>query len=128
MSQATSKPADDDRRAAIVGTAFIRAGELLNLTNEVLGNIIGLSASSVSRLRGGDSRLLAYGSKQRELATLFLRFYRSLDAILGGDDVVSAKWLRVPNTVLADAPINLIQTAQGLIRVVDYLDSRRAVA
>jgi hypothetical protein len=126
MSQAI-KPADTDRRTAVVACALIRAGDKLVLTNRVLAGMIGLSDSSITRIRGGDVRLLADGSKPREFATLFLRLYRSLDAIMGGDDAVSAKWLRNANSALGGVPIDMIQTAQGLIRVIDYLDSRRAV-
>jgi hypothetical protein len=126
MSQAI-KPADSDRRTAVVAKAFIRAGDKLDLTNKVLGNMIGLSESSITRIRGGDAKLLAEDKKPRELATLFLRLYRSLDAILGGDDAASAKWLHNANSALGSVPVEMIQTARGLIRVIDYLDSRRAV-
>lgn len=128
MAQVAAKPADDERRASVVASAFVRAGEKLALTNQVLGNIIGLSDSSISRLRGGDSRLLTHGSKPRELATLFLRLYRSLDAIVGGDDGLSAQWLRNANTALDGVPIEMIQSTLGLVRVIDYLDSRRAIS
>ncbi len=127
MAQTERIKADAAHRAAVIAKAFVRAGANLDLTNRVLGAVIGLSESSVSRLRGGDERLLSAGTKPYELATLFLRLYRSLDAIVGGDDKISVQWLRNRNLVLGDAPINLIQTARGLIRVTDYLDARRAV-
>ena len=127
MTKVASKPAGDERHAAVIAKAFIRAGEKLDITSRVLGNVIGLSESSISRMRAGDGKLLVLGSKPRELATLFLRLYRSLDAIAGGDDSVSAQWLRNVNTAIGEAPIDAIQTVQGLIRVIDYLDARRAV-
>jgi hypothetical protein len=127
MPQLQMKSAEADQRAAVIAKAFIRAGDKLDLTNKVLANLIGLSDSSITRIRGGDARLLADGSKPRELATLFLRLYRSLDAIMGGDDAVSTQWLRNANSALGGVPIEMMQTAQGLIRVIDYLDSRRAV-
>jgi transcriptional regulator with XRE-family HTH domain len=119
-------PIPDLERAAVVAKAFIRAGEKLKLTNRELAEIVGLSEASVSRVRSGDAKLLT-NNKPRELATLFLRLYRSLDAIVGGDDMVSARWMRNANTALGGAPIDLIASAQGLVRVTDYLDSRRAV-
>ncbi len=127
MSHTAIKAEDEAHRATVVGKALIRAGDRLGLTNQILGNVIGLSDSSISRLRAGDARLLARGSKPRELATLFLRLYRSLDAIVGGDDGVSAQWIRNFNTALEGVPVELIQSALGLIRVIDYLDSRRAI-
>jgi hypothetical protein len=127
MSQLAPEREDEAYRAAVLAKAFVRAGDRLGLTNQVLGNVVGLSDSSISRLRSGDSRLLTRGSKPRELATLFLRLYRSLDAIVGGDDNVSAQWIRNSNTALEGVPVELMQSTLGLVRVIDYLDSRRAI-
>jgi hypothetical protein len=66
-------------------------------------------------------------SKNFELAVLFIRFYRSLDGIIGGDDSVAADWLKNNNTVLDGVPLELIQSVSGLTNVIDYLDARRAV-
>jgi len=88
--------------------------------------VIGVSEATVSRMRTGDY-MLHPGHKSFELAVLFVRLYRSLDAIVGGDDVVAGAWLKHPNTVLDAEPIALIQTVPGLMNVIQYLDSRRAV-
>jgi uncharacterized protein (DUF2384 family) len=61
-----------------------------------------------------------------ELAVLFIRLYRSLDAIVGGDEAVARAWLKNPNTALRNRPIDLIQKVQGLLDVIHYLDARRA--
>lgn len=127
MEKSERKPAADEPNAVVIAKAFIRAGEKLDVSSRILGNVVGLSESSISRMRAGDSKLLGSGTKPRELATLFLRLYRSLDAIVGGDDTVSAQWLRNRNTAIGDAPINSIQSVRGLLRVIDYLDARRAV-
>lgn len=79
--------------------------------------------SSLSRLRKGEFEL---DGKSLELAILFVRVYRSLDAIVGGDDAVAAGWLRNANTALGAAPIEMLQTVSGLNNVINYLDSRRA--
>jgi hypothetical protein len=57
---------------------------------------------------------------------LFVRLYRSLDAIVGGDDGVAAAWIRNRNIALNGTPLELIQTVSGLTNVIDYLDARRA--
>ena len=116
----------DPRSAAVVGKAALRAMQKLNLTGRVFGNVVGLSESTVSRLRSGEYEL-ASNRKEFELAVLFIRLYRSLDAIVGGDDAAAQAWLVNSNSVLNDAPINLIQTAVGLVNVIQYLDSRRAI-
>jgi hypothetical protein len=70
----------------------------------------------------------ALEGKAFELAALFVRVYRSLDAIVGGDDAVAAKWMVAENTALKDKPVNLIQKVAGLVNVLQYLDSRRAIS
>ncbi len=64
--------------------------------------------------------------KAFELSVLLVRLYRSLDAIVGGDETVARAWLVNNNVALRDAPINLIQTVGGLVNVIQYLDARRA--
>jgi len=56
-----------------------------------------------------------------------VRLYRSLDSIVAGDDAVAADWLRNRNTVLNGIPLELIQSVPGLVNVIEYLDSRRAI-
>ena len=60
-----------------------------------------------------------------ELALLFLRLYRSLDALLGGDAERCRKWLHAKNLHLAGTPADLIKTVTGLVYVNDYLDAMR---
>lgn len=111
---------------AVATKAALRAAERLAVTNRILGNVLGVSEATVSRMRHGRYEL-ARGQKPFELAVLFARLYRSLDAIVGGDDAVAAAWLRNRNTVLDGEPLALIQTAPGLMNVIQYLDARRAV-
>jgi hypothetical protein len=65
--------------------------------------------------------------KAFELAVLLVRLYRSLDAIVGGDEEIARQWLRSPNAALSNQPINLIRSVQGLVDVIQYLDTRRAI-
>lgn len=109
--------------AALVGNALLRASEHLEIANKVLSRIVGLSESSLSRLRKREFEL---DGKSLELAILFIRMYRSLDAIVGGDDAVAAAWLKNTNTAMGAAPLEMIQTISGLNDVISYLDSRRA--
>jgi uncharacterized protein (DUF2384 family) len=116
---------DSAREGAILTKATIRAAELLGLPNKVLGCVLGLSPATVSRLKSG-TYLLNRARKEFELAQLFVRVFRSLDAIVGGDDAASSSWLRTHNLALGGKPIDLIQTLPGLVRVLQYVDSRRA--
>ena len=105
--------------------ATIRAAHKLGLTNRTLSAVIGLSEPTISRMSSGQ-RPLERGSKPFELSILFVRLYRSLDAIVSGDEKVAKAWLNNPNVPLGDKPINLIQTVGGLVNVIQYLDARRA--
>lgn len=111
---------------AVVTKATLQAASKLGLTNKQLANIIGLSEATVSRMRSG-GYLLRPEDKAFELAVLFVRLYRSLDAIVGGEDAVAGAWLKNHNTALDGEPIAFIQTVPGLMNVIQYLDARRAV-
>jgi Protein of unknown function (DUF2384) len=112
--------------AAVVTKATLRAADRLNVTNKVLAKVIGVSEATVSRMRKGHYGL-DQGQKAFELAILFVRLYRSLDAVVGGDDAVASQWLVNANTALRATPLELIQSASGLANVIQYLDARRAV-
>jgi uncharacterized protein (DUF2384 family) len=111
---------------AVLTKATLKAASQLGLTNKLLATVIGVSEATVSRMRSGDY-MLQRGQKSFELAVLFVRLYRSLDAIVGGDDPVARDWLKNHNNALDDDPIALIQTVPGLMNVIQYLDARRAV-
>ena len=110
----------------VITKATIRAAERLRIKNNILAKIVGVSEPTISRVKKGDYSFEP-GQKAFELAVLFIRFYRSLDAIVGGDDSVAAAWLKNENKAFDATPIELIQTVAGLTNVIAYLDSRRAV-
>ena len=111
---------------AVVTKAAVRAADRLALSNRLLAEVLGVSEATVSRMGAGTYQL-APASKPFELAVLFVRLFRSLDAIVGGDAAVARAWLRNNNTVLGATPLALIASVSGLVNVVAYLDTRRAV-
>ena len=126
MAQAKPRPASAADQAAVLTKATLKAATQLGLTNKLLATVIGVSEATVSRMRSGVYQLQR-GQKSFELAVLFVRLYRSLDAIVGGDDAVAGAWLKNRNVALAAEPLALIQTVPGLMNVIQYLDARRAV-
>ena len=112
--------------AAVVTKAVLRAAGRLGLTNRVLAAVLGLSEATVSRM-GSGTYVLSPGDKPFELAVLFLRLFRALDAIVGGDQAAARAWLQSENTALGAAPVTLIPSLAGLVNVVGYLDARRAL-
>lgn len=117
--------ADRQERARVLTVAVLRAAEALGLSGRELGKVLGVSEASVSRMRRSDY-LLEEGSKAFELAALFVRLFRSLDAITAGDARVARAWLRNENRALGGRPIGQIQTIMGLTHGLAYLDSQRA--
>lgn len=111
----------------MVTKAVRRAAERLALSNKMVAGIIGVSEATVSRM-GSGTYVLSPGEKPFELALLLVRLFRSLDAIVDGDEAVAVAWLRADNRALGRPPLALIQTVAGLVHVLGYLDARRALA
>ena len=107
----------------VLGKAVLSASQRLGLSAANLSKIIGCSEATISRLKSG--RGIDPESKQGELAVLVVRLYRSLNAILGGDDEQSKHWLQAYNHHLVDVPAQRIKTVEGLIDVIQYLDAMR---
>ena len=111
---------------AVMSKAALRAAGRLGVSSRMLSRILGLSEASISRM-GSGGYTLAPRDKSYELAVLFVRLFRALDAVVAGDDAAARRWLESENAALGGAPADLIQSIPGLVTVVDYLDSRRAI-
>ncbi|MGN8023568.1 MbcA/ParS/Xre antitoxin family protein [Phyllobacterium sp. 22229] len=125
MSALTQRTPEHTSKTAVVSKALLRSSELLGLTAKELSTVVGLSEPSISRLKRSEDGAPLTG-KSYELALLFIRLYRSLDAIVGGDDSVARQWIRTDNSMLGGKPLNRIKTIDGLAHVLAYLDARRA--
>src|ERR1700691_3778046 len=122
MPRASPTPKPESRR--VLTGAVLRAGVLLEITQFGLAQILGLSPSTVSRMANGTYTLDSH-KKEWELGALFVRLFRSLDAVIGSNDSAARAWLNGQNQALAGRPIELIRSTEGLVRVVQYLDSAR---
>src|SRR3954470_455201 len=94
-------PVVQPRRPAPAGEtvatkAVLRAASRLGLSNTQLGSILGLSDATISRM-GSGRYTLSPGDKSFELAILFIRLFRAIDALTGGDEAVASAWLRNEN-------------------------------
>ena len=107
----------------ILAKALLSSAARLDVRNRQLALVIGSSEASVSRLQAG--RGIEPKGKEGELALLFLRLYRSLDALVGGDDVKAREWFHAENAHLGAVPSERVQTVEGLVDVVQYLDAMR---
>lgn len=112
-------------RSAVVSKAASRAADLLGLSNSALAQTIGVSEAAASRLRSG-TYALKPGTKPFELSLLLIQLFRSLDAVVGGDEASLRSWMVTANRALRGVPRDLVQTAAGLVAAVDYMDAARA--
>ncbi|HSJ05236.1 MAG TPA: MbcA/ParS/Xre antitoxin family protein [Longimicrobiales bacterium] len=108
---------------AVLAKAVLSAAARLGLRQRHLAAVLGTSEASVSRLQRG--RELDPSDKAGELALLFVRLYRSLDALVGGDDERARAWLHAENDHLGGVPAERIRGVEGLVDVVQYLDAMR---
>lgn len=116
-------PFTDPAPDVVLTKAIRSAAGRLGLRNRELAEVLGTSEASVSRLSGG--RTIDPGSKEGELALLFLRLFRSLDALVGGDEGKARAWLAAENAHLGAVPAERILRVEGLVDVVHYLDALR---
>ncbi len=121
-----SQKISHDEKSAVVAKSALRVATQLKIPKRTLAQIIGLSEASLSRA-GHGTFALNPASKSFELALLFIRMFRSLDAIAGGDAATAGSWLNAENLALGARPIDLIVNISGLYDVIAYLDARRAV-
>lgn len=122
MPRALSQPKPEPR--VVLTGAVLRACALLEISQTGLAQILGLSPSTISRMANG-TYTLDEQKKEWELGALFVRLFRSLDAVIGSNDAAARGWLNGENSALAARPIELIRSTEGLVRVVQYLDAAR---
>ena len=111
--------------ALVLGKATARAAALLGLNGRALAQVVGYSEPTVSRILAGD-RGIDPTSKEGELSLLLVRVFRSLDALVGGQDAQRLAWMNTFNSGVNAVPAELIRTAEGLVRTLAYLDGMRA--
>jgi hypothetical protein len=123
MGKAAIQAAEPEASRVLTG-AVIRAAVFLDINQSRLAQILGLSPATVSRMSNGTYALDAQ-KKEWELGALFVRLFRSLDAVVGSNDSAARTWLNGENLALGGRPVEMIRSTEGLVRAVQYLDSVR---
>lgn len=102
--------------------AFNNACKELGVSRDQASLIVGVDKATLNRnkSKGFDPK-----SKTGELCLQFVRAYRSLFAIAGGDHRFMKHWLSSHNKALSGQPLKLMFTVLGLIQVNEYLDALR---
>jgi hypothetical protein len=117
-----TNPAPEE--TAVLTKAVTRAAGLLGLTQRQVAETLGLSGPRRPGCSPASTGCHRPGPRNGSWPMLFVRLFRSLDALWGHEGTARA-WLEGYNTALGAAPLELIKSAAGLVRVVDYLDHAR---
>ena len=105
--------------AGVLAEALANAGKQLGMSQAELGAIIGKDRTAIGRGR------IDPASKAGELALLFIRCYRALYVLVGGEPEHMRHWMQTDNLHTGGIPAEQVKTVQGLIGVLEYLDGMR---
>lgn len=123
----TAQAQQIQNRRMVLTKAVVNTSDYLDLPKNKLAHILGVSPATVTRLYA-NSYQLSPGKKEWDFGVLLVRLFRSLDSIVGGTAEDARKWLYSENKAFAGKkPLDLIESTEGLVRVVNYLDTCRAV-
>lgn len=81
---------------------------------------MGKNRSSLYRTNGIKSN-----SKSGELALIFIRCYRALYVLTGGNEDVMKHWFNTKNNHTGGIPLEQVTKLEGLMTVMRYLDAMR---
>lgn len=107
----------------VLAKAVLKASEQLGLKQAELAAVLGVHRTAVSRLKHNPS--LDPASKEGELALLLIRIARALFALTGGDKDWINHFMHTANKVTGGVPAKQIETIQGLMTVLQFLDAIR---
>lgn len=102
--------------------AFNKASNDLGLTAVDKSVILGVNRTTLKR---NELQGFSPDSKTGEIQLHFIRIYRSLFAIAGGDLKFMKHWYCTNNKALNGSPSELCQKLNGLFLVNQYLDAMR---
>lgn len=111
------------RPEAVLTKAVVAVAAQLGLKNRELAAMLGMSEANASRLRSGRYELVRSKQKEWEFAVELVKLHRALLRLFSTPDHNLHVWLTSANTELDGRPLDIMQTARGMIRVTDYLEA-----
>ena len=116
-------PTSSEAQSRVLFEAVARVSALWGIDDDLLGEILGVSASHVADLRSGTFQL-ARSDPGFRAGQYLVRLYEELGALIGDDPAVIG-WLQAENVDLGGRPIDLIRTERGLRELLSYVETRR---
>jgi len=109
-------------KSEVLMKAFNNASEALKLGVKERALLLGVNRGTLNR---NAHKGFSPESKAWELQLHFIRLYRSLYAIAGGDSEFMLHWFNTENNALNGAPALICLKIEGLFRTNQYLDAMR---
>lgn len=114
-------------RKAVLAKALLRAQDVMGIDNQQMAAILGVNRTTLARAY--QSVNLDPEQNAGRLAALVLRIYRAVHTLMGGNGENIRHWLATPNKALAGgAPLDAMQSIEGLVSVAQYCDAMRGRA
>ncbi len=120
---ACANPKIQTNANTVLFKAFFNATEQLGLDNIHIANILGVDRTTITRIKNKGE--IKAKSKTGEFALLTIRIFRSLYAMVGGNEEIIKHWMNTSNKHLHGTPSELICTIHGIVQVTEYLDAMR---
>lgn len=108
---------------SVLAKAVLNAADQLGLKQAELASVLGVHRTAISRLK--QSQSLDPLSKQGEIALFVIRIARALFALTGGDAEWIKHFMRTHNKITGAVPAKQIESIQGLMTVVQFVDAIR---
>jgi len=111
-------------RERVVTKAVVKAAELLKLSEPEFAGLIGVSETTVAKLKAVES-VIREKSAEQQLVVYLIGIFESLSALYGNNEDHMAEWLRAENKVFNKAPIREMATMSGMANTARHLDQYR---
>jgi len=107
----------------VLAKAVLNASKQLGLKQVELAKALGKDRTAISRWNSNP--WLSPESKTGELALLLVRVARALFTLTDGDMEWMKHFMRTPNLATGAIPAQQIQTVQGMVQVLGFVDAMR---
>lgn len=114
-----------ETRAALT-KSVLRAARLLELTDVLLATALGLEAADFTRLTHG-TYLLDPDTPEGRRALQLVQICIALDSVVGTDPLKLQAWMCSHNESLGAVPMVRIQSPEGLVATLGYLEQVRGL-